>query len=260
MVDRLRTDVAVMWESADRIVAVCQWLYDALLLNGVPPQKLVLNRQGVDCQFAAAVADVPPGGPSTSDKANTEKFRLLYLGRWQPVKGLDVLVRAVKALPIDTPLELVIHGVGDGPEEREYEAKVKRIAGNDRRIRIEPPVPRSALAETFRAANAIAVPSRWLETGPLVVLEAKAAGLPILGSRLGGIAELVREPEDGWLVAPDDVAAWTHAILRLVKAPRSSLARAPTKVRSMRDVAIEMSGLYRELSDASAQNKAFSCV
>ena len=63
----------------------------------------------------------------------------------------------------------------------------------------------------------IAVPSRWLETGPLVVLEAFAAGVPVLGSNLGGIAELVRDGVDGILVAPNDAAAWAVAIGRLVE-------------------------------------------
>jgi len=260
MVERLRTDVAAMSDYADRIVAVCQWLHDTLLLNGVPPEKLVLNRQGVDGQFVAAVADASSGGLSRPDDVEPRIFRLLYLGRWQPVKGLDVLVRAVKAVPPETPLELLIHGVGGGPEERDYEAKVRRIAGNDRRIRIAPPVSRPALAETFLQANALAVPSRWLETGPLVVLEAQAAGLPILGSRLGGIAELVREPDDGLLVEPDDVVAWTNAILQMVKTSRPNAPRVPAKVRTMRSVAIDMSGLYRELRDAPARSEAFSCV
>ena len=61
----------------------------------------------------------------------------------------------------------------------------------------------------------IAIPSRCLETGPLVALEAFAAGVPVLGANLGGIAELVRDGVDGILVAPDDPSAWAAAIARL---------------------------------------------
>jgi glycosyltransferase involved in cell wall biosynthesis len=90
------------------------------------------------------------------------------------------------------------------------------------------------------------VPSRWLETGPLVVLEAKAVGLPIIGSNVGGIAELVREPEDGLLVPPDNVQAWGDAILRLMRCPSLSARRTGVKVRTMGDVATDMSTTYRE--------------
>ena len=210
---RRRTEFAEMIAGADRVIAVCQWLYDALARNGVPAEKLVLSRQGVDPAFAAAAIDMEERGRAKPRNISEGVFRLLYVGRWHPVKGIDILVRAVRAIRQSVPLELVIHGVGDGPEERAYEAAVRRLAEGDERIRIAAPVARDRLAETLSYGSALAVPSCWLETGPLVVLEAKAVGLPIIGSRLGGIAELVREPDDGLLVAPGEVKAWTHAIL-----------------------------------------------
>ena len=101
---------------------------------------------------------------------------------------------------------------------------------------------------TLMAADALVVPSLWLETGPMVVLEAKAAGLPVIGSRLGGIAELVSEPEDGMLVPPGNVAAWTEAIMAMVTRrtlrPRSG---PKAEVRTMRHVARDMASLYEFL-------------
>jgi glycosyltransferase involved in cell wall biosynthesis len=159
------------------------------------------------------------------------------------------------------PMELVIHGVGDGAEERDYEATIRAIIDHDPRISIAPPLSRSDLPEALIRADALAVPSRWLETGPLVVLEAKVAGVPILGSRLGGIAELVREPDDGLLVAPDDVDAWANAIARMMRAPRlRDPGRVPAKVRTMHDVAVDMSRLYRELCAAPARPEALVCA
>lgn len=259
MVKRRRADIAAIAHYADRIVAVSQWLYDALAINGVPSEKLVLNRQGVDCDLVAAIS-----ATSTERRMNqianpSGLFRLLCLGRWQSLKGIDVIVRAVRALPTNAPLELVIHCAGDGHEERAYQASVRGIAGNDPRIRIAAPVSRALLADTLLQASAIAVPSRCLETGPLVVLEAKAAGLPILGSRLGGIAELVSEPDDGLLVPPNDIAAWTDAILRIMEAPpRTWPPRA--RVRTMRDVAADMSLLYSDVCAGPIAGRVFSCV
>ena len=167
---------------ADRIVAVSGWLFEALALNGVPADKLMLSRQGVDPDFA----DQATRAASTEDQLYGPEFRLLYLGRWHPVKGVDVLVRAVKAISPEIPVTLSIHGVGDGVEERDYAAQIRRLVAGDPRIAIEQPVPRQRLALTLARASALAVPSLWLETGPLVVLEAIAAGLPVIGSRLGG--------------------------------------------------------------------------
>jgi glycosyltransferase involved in cell wall biosynthesis len=241
LAERQRADFLRLTADADRIVAVCRWLYEALLINNVPSEKLVLSRQGVDPTFADEAMRAAPTAKTPAD----ENFRLIFLGRWHPVKGIDVLVRAIGRIPRTVPITLAIHAVGDGPEERAYSSEVRRLVGNDSRISIEAPIPRGQLAQALASADALAVPSLWLETGPLVVLEAKAAGLPIIGSRLGGIAELVEEPTDGMLVDPGDVTAWADAI-RTVVTRRAKKPRAK-KVRTMRDVASEMTALYRSL-------------
>jgi glycosyltransferase involved in cell wall biosynthesis len=63
------------------------------------------------------------------------------------------------------------------------------------------------------------VPSTWLETGPLVVLEAFAAGVPVLGSDLGGIAEWVIDGVNGLLFKPADPSAWADGMTRYVMKP-----------------------------------------
>src|SRR5207253_4200048 len=64
-------------------------------------------------------------------------------------------------------------------------------------------------------ARALLVPSRWYEGAPRVVLEAYAAGVPVLASRIGALPELVEDGESGLLAAPDDVPAWRAALERL---------------------------------------------
>ena len=89
-----------------------------------------------------------------------------------------------------------------------------------------------------------------LETGPLVVLEAFAAGVPVLGSDLGGIAELVRAGTDGVLAAPGSLAAWRDALARLAGDP-AEVARLRAGVRpprTMAAAAAEMEALYRRVA------------
>jgi glycosyltransferase involved in cell wall biosynthesis len=240
-----RTEFVDMVANADCIVAVSRWLYDALARNSVPINKLVLIPQAIDERFAAAAAAVH----GREKRSSVERcFRLLYVGRWHPMKGIEILVHAVRGIPRSVSLELVIHGVGDGPEERAHEATVRGLAESDDRIRIAPPVARDRLAETLSYGSALAVPSCCLEVSPIVVLEAKAVGLPIIGSRLGGIAELVHEPDDGLLVAPGDVKAWTQAILSMAtNLPVAKSIRNGSELRTMRDVAAEMAAVYREI-------------
>lgn len=227
--------VRMMAACADRVVAVCGWLADALRASGVPTDRIVLNRQGVSetAAFAAPAARAAASGSSGP-------LSLLYLGRWDPQKGIDVLVRAVRAARAD--LRLTVRAVGDGGA---YAARVRILAGDDPRIRFAPPVPHAALGPELARHDVLAVPSQVLETGPLVVLEARAAGLFVLGSRLGGIAELVAGPEDGELVAAGDVGAWTRAIEGL--AARQVRRGEPVPVRTMSDVAADMADLYASL-------------
>jgi glycosyltransferase involved in cell wall biosynthesis len=89
-----------------------------------------------------------------------------------------------------------------------------------------------------------------METGPLVVLEAFAAGVPVIGSALGGIADKVRHDVDGLLVDPfDSVEAWASTLSRCVDEP-AVLERLRANVlvpRSMRDVARDMCVIYERL-------------
>jgi glycosyltransferase involved in cell wall biosynthesis len=239
-----RQELDTLVAHADRIVAVCQWVHDALLRNGAPRERLVLSRQGVDNDFADAAARAlaePPQGNAP------RPFRIVYVGRWSPVKGIDTLVRAVRTLPQAFPIELTLYGLPTAPEEQAYQSQVRDLTGDDARINFADQIPHAQLAETLARADAIAVPSVWLETGPLVVLEAKAVGLPVIGSRLGGIAELVKEPEEGVLVPPRDVAAWADAIQGLARRRLSDRRKLPSQTRSMQDVAKDMTTLYREL-------------
>jgi glycosyltransferase involved in cell wall biosynthesis len=235
-----------MAASADRIVAVCDWLFDALLANGIPREKLVVNRQGVAADVRSKIA-VEHGKVG-------ELCQLGFLGRWDPIKGLHVLVEAFKRVPKDLPVQLDICAVEAGPDSKRYRDQVERSAAGDPRIRILPPITSTDGKAFFSNLDVLMVPSQLLETGPLVVLEAFAAGRPVIGSRLGGIQELVSDGLNGLLVSHDDVGAWTSAIVRFASNPilAGQLSEGIGRVRTMSDVASEMAVLYRELSATRA--------
>jgi glycosyltransferase involved in cell wall biosynthesis len=87
----------------------------------------------------------------------------------------------------------------------------------DMRLALKAAVSPVAVSHAMADYDLIAIPSRCLETGPLVLLEAFAAGVPVLGAALGGIVELVRDGVDGILVAADDPEAWAATIARLAE-------------------------------------------
>jgi glycosyltransferase involved in cell wall biosynthesis len=223
-----------------RVIAVCQWLYDALRANALPAAKLLVSRQATD---------VPQSLPPRSPRQPHEPLRVGYIGRYDPVKGVDVLVQAVASLPAACPIQLTLFGSADGHGGPEYLARLRHLAGSDRRITINGPHPRGRIAEFFAAIDLLAVPSTWLETGPIVVYEALAHRVPVLGSRQGGIAELVRDGVDGYLLPAGDVGGWRDK-LQVLSAPGARLPfidSTPPAVRTWDQVAAEMESVYESV-------------
>jgi glycosyltransferase involved in cell wall biosynthesis len=227
-----------MMKKVDRVVALCKWTRELLLLNDVPESKLSLCRQGINWEPA-----------NTGSRHRTElPLRLAFLGRFDPTKGTDIVVRAVREA--DLPLELDLYGVRQGDSGDRYASEVRTLIGDDPRIRLLPPLPQSEVIPALRNYDALVVPSQWLETGPLVVLEAFAAGTPVIGSDLGGIAELVTNSKDGLLVSPyASVAAWAAAFQRICADPAhlDSWRANIQPPRHTKQVALEFIPLYEQL-------------
>lgn len=222
-------------EVADRVIAVCAWLHDALLRNGVPMDRLCLSRQAVDTDWISAV--------SAQQRRTADELRILCAGRWDSTKGQHVLADAMRHVR-DSRVRLKFAAPAPAtPESARYRDEVMRATAHDSRVEFHTPVDRRALAADFAAADVLAVPSQWFETGPLVVLEAKVARVPVLGSALGGIAELVRPGVDGWLVPHHDVRAWASFIEQIANG-RLTASMPVEPVRSMDSVAREMAALY----------------
>ncbi|MBW4610694.1 MAG: glycosyltransferase [Hassallia sp. WJT32-NPBG1] len=227
-----------MAKVADRIIAVCDWLYEALLINGIPKEKIVLSRCGISASAHDAIPQIKQYG---------EPLKVVFLGRWDRLKGLDILVEAVKNLPPEISIELAIHGIA---QDEGYRQKIIELIGNDRRIRIAERLTREELPKKLANYDLLAVPSQWLETGPLVVLEAHALSLPVIGSNLGGISELVRHGIDGWLVnSHNDPKVWTEALALLASDTNllNTLRQGIQPVRSVSMQAGDVASIYEKI-------------
>jgi glycosyltransferase involved in cell wall biosynthesis len=134
-----------------------------------------------------------------------DPFDVLYLGEMRVLKGVDTLIEALAILKREgKPLRALM--VGAGPEEAEFQALAAKL-GLASSIAFEAPQPiRSAMAR----ARIMAVPSRN-ESLPYVVLEAMAAGMPLIATRVGGMAEAFG-PAAGRLIPPSDPAALAKAL------------------------------------------------
>jgi glycosyltransferase involved in cell wall biosynthesis len=234
----------ILWEGSDHIFAVCEWARSVLVANGVPPGKITLSRQG---------SPYPASAAGTSSREPSLPIRFAFLGRLDPMKGLNVLIDALALLP-RMELRLDVFAVVQGDQARRQQEVLLDRARSDRRIQFMAALDATAVVEHLRGYDALLVPSQCLETGPLVIYEAFSAGIPVVGSALGGIAELVRNGETGVLIdPPGSAAAWAEGIKRLV-ADAGLLRRlkaAPKPVRTAEDAADDASEVYSALLHSS---------
>ncbi|MBI3273471.1 MAG: glycosyltransferase family 4 protein [Planctomycetes bacterium] len=159
----------------------------------VPAGRVVVVPNAVDPSYV---------GRRTDGSAGAERPRLLAVGRFFPNKGFRVLVEAMNRLA-STRVELDI--VGKGPEEGAL-----RSACATSRVRFLGELPDAELMAAYRTADGYVLPSLY-EGMPTVLLEAMAAGLPVIATDVGAVATLV-SPDTGWRVPPGDAGALATAI------------------------------------------------
>ena len=199
--------------------------------NSLAPEKLHVLRYGLDTAHLQ----------QTPLRAADDVLRLGYLGQIAPHKGVHVLVQAIRLLENDgLPLELVIYG--DIEQDRRYSQRLEQLAANDPRIRFAGRFDNARVAEVLASLDATVVPSIWYENSPLAIMEAHAAGRPVITSALGGMAELVRDEVDGLHVRPNDAADLARQIQRLRDDP-SLLQRLRVGVTPPMTIEAEMQTL-----------------
>lgn len=224
---------------SERIVAPSEWVRAALSENAIPPEKVVVSGQSASAEFSDRKQRPLQGG-------NRREIVIGFLGRLERYKGADLLVRALARLPADLPVLLRIAGVG---QDARFARRMEEATRKDSRIQLMGLVEHEKVPEFLADIDVLAVPSRYMETGPIVVQEARALGIPVMGADLGGISERVHHGVDGWLLPFDDPGPWAEAI-RVAATDRAEVARLSNnmrRTRSIDDVASEMATLYREI-------------
>ena len=207
---------------SDRLVASTR--NEALELvehYGADPMRVDVVPPGVDLEtFRPGLADRAALG------IPEDAHVLLFVGRIQPLKAPDVLLRAVAAIRAADPqlgnrLHVVVLGApsGSGLDDPQWLPGMARSLGIDDLVRFEPPVGRATLAAYYRAADVTVVPS-YSETFGLVALESQACGTPVVAANVGGLSTAVADGVSGLLVDGHGPAIWARVLGDLLRSPR----------------------------------------
>ncbi|WP_382308947.1 glycosyltransferase [Herbiconiux sp. UC225_62] len=237
--ERLRAEAALVRDS-DLTIAATQAERDAILrATDAAPGRVSVVTPGVDTHLFHPSAlphadaldrkDGDPAAPTTSMEswpaagADLRRFArpvVLVLARIQPLKGVDLAIRAIGAIPAERRPRLVIAG-GTSPGHEAYTSGlhglVTALALHDH-VQFLPAQSRDAAATLIRDATLLLIPSHS-ETYGLVALEAAASATPVIAARAGGLVESVLDGVSGLLIADRTPDAWGRAIDGLLHDP-----------------------------------------
>jgi len=202
------------YDLVDCLIAPSRFMCEKVIEFGISPERIVHIPNHLD--FSVCDPDYRPGS------------YFLYLGRLSPEKGIPDLIEAIRRTP---GARLKITGRG------RYEDDIRRLVDADGggRVDMVGHLTGEALADAIRGALAVVVPSIWYENLPFAVIEAFAYGKPAIGSRIGGIPEMIQHGETGWLFEPGDVDGLAACLAEALDDP----ARIERMVRRGRELAVQ---------------------
>ncbi len=233
------------YEMDDAVIVVSEGLRAFLeKAERLPRRKMVVIGHGIDQtsrpatrEEARSALGLPPRGPLIG-----------AVGRLSPEKGQIVLLRALPAIVAAFP-EAACVFAGEGPSRAALEAEMRRLGIGDRVVLLG---FRRDVPMVLAALDLFVQPSIYEGFG-LSLLEAMAAGLPIVASRVGGIPEVIEDGHTGLLVPPQDPAALAGAVVRLLgdqegarRLGESAAGRARERY-SLARVAARVDDLYRDI-------------
>jgi glycosyltransferase involved in cell wall biosynthesis len=192
---------------ASRILIPSESLRDLSVAWGIAPHRIEVLPNPVEAPAAIGERD------ELRRRHGLDGQTLVYAGRLAMQKAVDVALEAVSRV---SDVGLVI--AGDGPDAEKLRALAHELGLNGR-ARFVGAQPRETVFELLRAADAVVLSSKW-ENFPHVAVEALAVGTPVVSTNAGGVAEIVRDGENGLLVPPDDPAALAAAIERYFAEPK----------------------------------------
>ncbi len=176
----------------------------------VPRERIRLIPRGVDLDKFSY--------KNLKDKQDKQEYSIGIIGRITPIKGHIYLIRAISKVARIAP-NIKLYIIGNPPDRKlkyrqELEVLVKRLALSQY---VDFLGDRDNIPEILNNLDLLIVPSVGEETFGRVIIEAQAAGVPVIASRIGGIVDILKENDNGILVNPRDYSSLADAILRVIK-------------------------------------------
>jgi glycosyltransferase involved in cell wall biosynthesis len=206
LVDRPRRQLANL-AGADVVIAPSRFLVDMFARNGFPRERMTVVPYGLEPDRVVAIPT----------KRLRRPLRLGFCGVMSPWKAPHLVVEAVHHSSMD--VQLRVHGRTQEGAFQAYIDSMLASAAGDTRIHFPGAYSAAEAAQVFADMDVLVVPSVWYENTPFVVLEAFAAGVPVIASDLGGLSEIIHHGENGLLFVAGNVGSLRVAIDKIATDP-----------------------------------------
>jgi glycosyltransferase involved in cell wall biosynthesis len=237
-------DKAPATRLSSAIAAVSDYVARNSALLGVPVH--VIQNSIDPARFA--------GGKDIRDELGVDRTDVLvtFAGQIRRIKGVDLFVAAAKRVAGENLKVLVVGACrrGAGIDDAYMEDEFRELIASDRRIVYAG--YREDMPDVYHSSDVVVMPSRWAEPFGLVLIEAGMAMKPVVATAVGGVPEVVRDGETGYLVPPEDIAVLADRIQALVNDPElrrkmGSAARARVLSEFTTRPVRELERLYQSL-------------
>lgn len=205
-IKRLKRDLGRIVAACDKIIPLTEWYHNILRINGVPLEKMHIISQAL------------PSAPKPFTKYYQKKnlpVKLVFVGRIDPLKGIQLLVDVIKKF---TSRQLQVDVYGNVIDNTFYD-KCKEATASFPNMQWKGKLKKEKVIETIQEYDALILPSMFSEMSPLVIQEAFAAGIPVIGSNVYGIAEQVKDGVNGLLFQFGNVSSLAQTLQKLISNP-----------------------------------------
>jgi glycosyltransferase involved in cell wall biosynthesis len=228
-----------MFQTVDRFVVLTAWAERAVLANGAPRGKVSLNPLGI--------GNPRQQKPGPDQRPTRLPVHVGYVGRYDPIKGILDFARALASLPDSVPLTAEFRGPMRTDAERAVVREIRDLLGEDTRFTAGDEIAPAEVVDRLAQYDAVICPAACVEGGPTIALEAHSAGTPVIGTNIGGLAELVTDGVDGRLVQPGDWRALAAVLQTVASDPAGTIdswRRRLHPPRTMDEVAQDYLEIY----------------